>query len=61
MKDMAYERLSYISVSHIYNLRKSSGYKKYRCQYEKTKSSKGIHIGEHRKPQANGKPGYIRV
>ncbi len=59
--DMAYERLSYISVSHIYNLRKSPGYKKYRCHYEKTKSSKGIHIGERRKPQANGKPGYIRI
>ncbi len=59
--DMAYERLSYISVSHIYNLRKSSGYKKYRCHYEKTKSPKGIHIGERRKPQANGKPGYIRI
>lgn len=59
--DMAYERLSYISVSHIYNLRKSSGYKKYRCHYEKTKSSKGIHIGERRKPQAKGKPGYIRI
>lgn len=59
--DMAYERLSYISVSHIYNLRKSLGYKKYRCHYEKTKSTKGIHIGERRKPQANGKPGYIRI
>lgn len=59
--DMAYERLSYISVSHIYNLRKSFGYKKHRYHYEKTKSIKGIHIGERRKPQANGKPGYIRI
>lgn len=59
--DLSYERLSYISVSHIYNLRKSSAYKKYRCHYEKTKSHKGIHIGERRKPQANGKPGYIRI
>lgn len=59
--DMVYERLSYISFSHIYNLRQSSGYKKYRCHYEKTKSTKGIHIGERRKPQAKGKPGYIRM
>jgi len=59
--DLLYERLSRISVSHIYNLRKSSGYKKYRCHYEKTRSQKGIHIGERRKPQANGKPGYIRI
>ena len=59
--DPAYERLSQISVSHIYNLRMSSDYKKYRCHYEKTKSPKGIHIGERRKPQPNGKPGYIRI
>ncbi len=59
--DLAYERLSRISVGHIYNLRKSTGYKKYRHHYEKTKSPKGIHIGERRKPHANGKPGYIRI
>ena len=59
--DLQYERLSRISVSHIYNLRHSSGYKKYRCHYEKTKSHKCIHIGERRKPQANGQPGYIRI
>lgn len=59
--DLAYERLSHISVSHIYNLRKSYVYKKNRCHYEKTKSQKGIHIGERRKPQANGLPGYIRI
>jgi len=35
--DAAYERLSCISVSHIYNLRQSSEYKNYRCHYEKTK------------------------
>jgi len=57
----AYLRLSEISVSHIYNLRKSSAYKKIRRHFEKTKSPKGVHIGERRKPQANGKPGYIRI
>lgn len=56
-----YERLANISVAHIYNLRKSSGYMKYRYHYEKTKSPKGIHIGERKKPQANGLPGYIRI
>lgn len=59
--DLAYERLSHISVSHIYNLRKSSRYKKHRCHYEKTKSSKNVPIGERRKPHANGQPGYIRI
>ena len=60
-QDQAYAQLSNISVSHIYNLRKSSGYKKIRCHFEKTRSQKGVHIGERRKPQANGKPGYIRI
>lgn len=59
--DLKYERLSHISVSHIYNLRGSERYKKHRHHYEKTKSSKGCHIGERRKPQTNGKPGYIRI
>jgi len=59
--DKAYERLAHISVSHIYNLRKSSGYKKYRCHYDKTKSRKQTSIGQRRKPKANGKPGYIRI
>ena len=59
--DLTFERLSHISVSHIYNLRHSPDYKKYRCHYEKTKSPKGLHIGERRKPRANGKPGYIRI
>jgi transposase InsO family protein len=59
--DLAYERLSHISISHIYNLRQSTGYKKSRCHYEKTKSQRGVHIGERRKPDANGQPGYIRI
>jgi transposase InsO family protein len=59
--DINYKRLAGISVSHIYNLRKSSGYKKHRYHYEKTKSDRCAHIGERRKPQANGKPGYIRI
>jgi len=59
--EVAYERLSHISAAHIYNLRKSSRYKKYRIHYEKTKGSKGVLIGQRRKPRANGKPGYIRI
>ena len=60
-KELDFEQLSTISVSHIYNLRKSSRYKKHRCHYEKTKSPKGVHIGERRKPNNNGQPGYIRI
>src|SRR3990167_8924729 len=59
--ELSYEQLSHISVSHIYNLRKSAGYQNFRHHYEKTKSPKGVTIGERRKPQANGKPGFIRI
>jgi len=59
--DVDYERLATISVSHIYNLRHSPGYKNIRCHYEKTRSKKGVHIGERRKPVNEGKPGYIRI
>jgi transposase InsO family protein len=56
----AYERLSEISVSHIYNLRQSKTYLKQRRVFEKTKS-KSSSIGVRRKPEPNNTPGYIRV
>jgi len=55
-----YKNLVNISVSHLYNLRASTGYKKQRRTFEKTKSKK-CSIGERRKPEPNGKPGYIRI
>lgn len=55
-----YERLAGISVSHLYNIRKSNGYKRQRYVYEKTKP-KASNIGERRKPEPNGQPGYIRI
>lgn len=57
---MEYVNLASISVSHLYNLRGSKGYKSLRWKYEKTKP-KASSIGERRKPVANGEPGYIRV
>ena len=61
-KESQYKRLAYISVSHIYNLRKSASYKKRRYHFEKTKSKKkAAHIGQRRKPRANGQPGYLRI
>ena len=59
--DQQYKRLSEISVAHIYNLRKSSGYQRRRCHYEKTQTNKATHIGERRQPKHHGKPGYIRI
>ena len=55
-----YERLAQISVSHLYNLRKSLSYSRLRRHFEKTKPRQ-IPIGERRKPAPNGRPGYIRI
>lgn len=59
-RDAAYERLATISVAHIYNLRKSTTYQRKRRHFTKTKPSP-VNIGERRKPQPNGRPGYIRI
>lgn len=58
--EQEYKRLSAISTSHLYNLRKSKIYSKTRTHFEKTRPKKST-IGERRKPQPNGKPGYIRI
>ena len=55
-----YERLAGISVSHLYNLRKSPVYRKIRVPVSHTQSRQ-ISIGERRKPDPKGKPGYLRV
>jgi len=55
-----YERLATISVSHIYNLRAKPIYQRMNQQFQATKS-KPSSIGERRKPNANGEPGYIRI
>ena len=58
--EQKYKRLSTISISHLYNLRKSKTYSKTRTHFEKTRPKKS-NIGERRKPHPNGKPGYIRI
>ena len=55
-----YERLSSISASHIYNLRRTRAYREHHVHHTKTRAS-AVHIGERRKPQPCGKPGYLRV
>jgi transposase InsO family protein len=55
-----YERLAEISVSHVYNLRWSKAYRKVRVRVEHTQASK-VNIGERRKPNPLGRPGYLRV
>lgn len=58
--EVGFERLCTISSSHIYNLRVSKTYQQKRRHFTKTKP-KSSKIGERRKPQPNGMPGYLRV
>jgi transposase InsO family protein len=58
--DPRYERLSGISVSHLYNLRVSKQYQNKRRHWSKTNPT-GIPIGKRRAPQPDGVPGYIRI
>ena len=55
-----YTSLASISVSHLYNLRKSIPYTRQRRHFEKTQP-KSSTLGERRKPRPDGKPGYIRI
>lgn len=55
-----YQRLSTISVSHLYNLRQTKTYQRQRCTLTKTQP-KSTSIGQRRKPTPNNQPGYIRI
>lgn len=59
-REQAYARLAGISVSHIYNLRASRTYRHKRLVYHPTKPA-AVSIGERRKPDPQGRPGYLRV
>jgi transposase InsO family protein len=58
--DVRYERLATISNGHLYNLRQSKSYRRQRVAVGKTRPT-SIPIGEHRKPQPQGQPGYLRL
>lgn len=55
-----YLRLKDISVAHIYNLRKTFTYREHAQVYVHTHGPKNT-LGQRRKPEPNGKPGYLRV
>jgi len=59
-KQVKYQRLAGISVSHLYNLRQSTPYSRQRGKVDKTRPVQR-RIGERRKPRPEGRPGYIRV
>ena len=58
--DRRYVRLSAISVSHLYNLRASDGYRKQRLVWTRTRPSP-VRIGVRKAPAPQGLPGYIRI
>jgi len=55
-----YARLAGISVAHLYNLRKSHRYRERLLNYTRTRPT-AVSIGERRKPQPEGQPGYLRL
>lgn len=58
--DLRFEKLSKISVSHLYNLKKTNIYEHKSLFYTKTNPVQR-NIGERRKPRPEGIPGYVRV
>ena len=58
--DSRYEALSHISVSHLYNLRRATGYQRRRRHFDKTRPSRS-QIAQRRKPDPQGQPGFLRL
>jgi transposase InsO family protein len=58
--DAQYQRLADLSVAQLYRLRKSRAYRQRLATYQPTRPTK-VSIGERRRPQPNGQPGYLRV
>jgi hypothetical protein len=55
-----YQRLAEISVAQLYRLRGSREYRERRIKYQVTRPTP-VSIGERRKPEPQGRPGYLRV
>lgn len=59
-QDARCERLARLSGAHLYRLRKSGTYRHRRVAYQPTRPTQ-VAIGERRKPDPQGRPGYLRV
>ena len=59
-KDKAFERLSKISITHLYRLRGKRQYVSHSKTFSHTQAVNS-NIGIRRKPSNEGKPGYLRV
>jgi transposase InsO family protein len=55
-----YARLAKISIGHLYNLRASAGYRQRLAVYQPTRPT-AVSIGERRRPEPQGRAGYLRV
>src|SRR6202165_145183 len=55
-----FQRLAAISNGHLYNLRRNPRYRQRLQNYQKTRPSP-VAIGERRRPDPRGRPGYLRV
>jgi transposase InsO family protein len=55
-----YARVAEISVAHLYNLRRSPAYRKLAAKWEPTRPT-ATSIGERRRPDPQGQPGYLRI
>jgi hypothetical protein len=58
--DQRFIRLANISVSRLYDLKKTEVFKTMALTYTKTRPA-AVNIGERKKPCPEGKPGYLRV
>jgi transposase InsO family protein len=58
--DARYARLATLSVAHLYNLRRRTGYTERRREWTKTHPTQ-VSIGERRAPAPEGRPGFIRI
>ena len=59
-KDTRFCNLAGISVAHLYRLRGSRAYRQQRIVVQPTRPSP-VSIGERRKPDPQGRPGFLRV
>ncbi len=58
--DIRFARLARISNGHLYNLRRSTTYRRRRTVLDRTRPTR-VAIGERRPPRADGRPGFVRV
>jgi len=58
--DSRFARLARLSVAQLYRLRKSRTYRQRRVAYQPTRPTQ-VAIGERRRPEPQGRPGYLRV